>query len=256
MLGGPTQTNKTLFGSLQLAADIRSDRDEVSPRVMSYRPPIAGSDRHRSWRASRFTRDAAAATSSTAVFGGALPTGTDPAQHPGAEAVGARLHARRLARMQTLIPASEKDRLAAHAVRRSSSWRRACGRRTADRWPNTGSLHRSRRCRRRTPNTSSGQMTLVRPCSRPAVGRRLLRPQHAQQPPAPGPRPQPAPPDQDRVRLRPAFASRRSCGPRGRTGSCSRGPSRARRSEATHSRRRTTRRATAIPRRTPRRATG
>ena len=42
MLGGPTQTNKTLFGSLQLAADVRSDRDEVAPRMLSYRPPLAG----------------------------------------------------------------------------------------------------------------------------------------------------------------------------------------------------------------------
>ena len=39
MLGGPTQTSKTTFGSLQLAADVRSDRDEVAPRVLSYRPP-------------------------------------------------------------------------------------------------------------------------------------------------------------------------------------------------------------------------
>ena len=54
MLGGPTQTNKTMFGSLQLAADTRSDRDEVSPRVMSYRPPIAGSDVAAA-RGSRFT---------------------------------------------------------------------------------------------------------------------------------------------------------------------------------------------------------
>src|SRR5204862_8263263 len=27
-LGGPTQTERTMFGSLQLAADVRSDRDE------------------------------------------------------------------------------------------------------------------------------------------------------------------------------------------------------------------------------------
>jgi len=44
MLGGPTQTNKTMFGSLQLAADVRSDRDEVAPRVMSYKAPISGTD--------------------------------------------------------------------------------------------------------------------------------------------------------------------------------------------------------------------
>ena len=53
LLGGPlslsspeclsTMSNrcKTPFGSLQLAADIRSDRDEVAPRVMSYLDPNA-----------------------------------------------------------------------------------------------------------------------------------------------------------------------------------------------------------------------
>ena len=40
-LGGPAATTKTPFGSLQLAADIRSDRDEVAPRVMSYLAPNA-----------------------------------------------------------------------------------------------------------------------------------------------------------------------------------------------------------------------
>jgi hypothetical protein len=43
VLGGPQNTtNKTPFGSLQLAADIRSDRDEVSPRIMSYLDPTPG----------------------------------------------------------------------------------------------------------------------------------------------------------------------------------------------------------------------
>ena len=41
-LGGPNFPNPTPFGSLQLAADIRSDRDEVGPRVLSYLAPIAG----------------------------------------------------------------------------------------------------------------------------------------------------------------------------------------------------------------------
>jgi hypothetical protein len=38
-LGGKASATKTPFGSLQLAADIRSDRDEISPRVMSYLDP-------------------------------------------------------------------------------------------------------------------------------------------------------------------------------------------------------------------------
>jgi hypothetical protein len=41
VLGGPSTTKPTPFGSLQLAADVRSDRDEVSPRVLSYLAPDA-----------------------------------------------------------------------------------------------------------------------------------------------------------------------------------------------------------------------
>ncbi len=39
VLGGAASASKTPFGSLQLAADIRSDRDEVAPRVLSYLDP-------------------------------------------------------------------------------------------------------------------------------------------------------------------------------------------------------------------------
>lgn len=39
VLGGLATATKTPFGSLQLAADIRSDRDEVSPRILSYLAP-------------------------------------------------------------------------------------------------------------------------------------------------------------------------------------------------------------------------
>ncbi len=42
VLGGPNFANPTPFGSLQLAADIRSDRDEVAPRVLSYLGPAIG----------------------------------------------------------------------------------------------------------------------------------------------------------------------------------------------------------------------
>ena len=42
MLGGPNFANPTPFGSLQLAADGRSARDEVAPRVLSYFPPAIG----------------------------------------------------------------------------------------------------------------------------------------------------------------------------------------------------------------------
>jgi len=41
-LGGPSSGSPTPFGSLHLAADIRSDRDEISPRVLSYLAPKSG----------------------------------------------------------------------------------------------------------------------------------------------------------------------------------------------------------------------
>jgi len=44
MLGGAASGTKTPFGYLALAADIRSDRDEVAPRVLSYHAPVASSD--------------------------------------------------------------------------------------------------------------------------------------------------------------------------------------------------------------------
>jgi len=40
LLGGPTRSDATPFQSLQLAADVRSDRDEVAPRTLSYRPTL------------------------------------------------------------------------------------------------------------------------------------------------------------------------------------------------------------------------
>jgi hypothetical protein len=116
-LGGPPATTRTAFGSLQLAADVRADRDEVAPRVMSYLDPLpAETD------ISRARQPLYPETQPLAVFnrlfGGALPPGTTAADT-------ARLLAQKLsvldfmradlARLQTMIPASEKDRLAAHA---------------------------------------------------------------------------------------------------------------------------------------------
>ena len=115
VLGGPTRMDATRFGSLQLAADVRSDRDEVAPRTLSYRPPLAGQT-----DIGKARQPMAAETQPlnvyTRIFGGAMMTGTD----------GAKILAQKmsmldylradLARMQTLIPASEKDRLAAHAT--------------------------------------------------------------------------------------------------------------------------------------------
>jgi len=117
MLGGPTTTARTAFGSLQLAADVRADRDEVAPRVLSYLDPLPGQA-----DISRARQPLYPETQPIAVFnrlfGGALPPGTSAAD-------AARLLAHKLsvvdfmrsdlARLRTLVPASEKVRLDAHA---------------------------------------------------------------------------------------------------------------------------------------------
>jgi hypothetical protein len=116
-LGGPAATARTPFGSLQLAADVRADRDEIAPRVLSYLDPLSGQT-----DISRARQPLYPETQPIAVFnrlfGGALPPGTTAADM-------ARLLAQKLsvldfmradlARLQAMIPASEKDRLAAHA---------------------------------------------------------------------------------------------------------------------------------------------
>ncbi|HXU05879.1 MAG TPA: DUF1552 domain-containing protein, partial [Polyangia bacterium] len=114
VLGGPTQTNKTMFGSLQLAADVRSDRDEVAPRVMCYKAPVAGSDIGQ--RRQPQYAETQPLNVFNRVFGGSLPTGTDP-QKVLAQKLSVLDYMRKdLARMQTLIPATEKDRLTTHAT--------------------------------------------------------------------------------------------------------------------------------------------
>jgi len=119
MLGGPTQTNKTMFGSLQLAADVRSDRDEVAPRVMSYKAPIAGSDVLQ--RRQPLHAETQPLNVFNRVFGGALPTGTDPQRILAQKLSVCDFMKRDIARMQTLIPATEKDRLATTMCSASSS---------------------------------------------------------------------------------------------------------------------------------------
>jgi hypothetical protein len=108
-LGGPTQTNKTMFGSLQLAADVRSDRDEVAPRVMSYKPPIAGSMALQ--RRQPLYAETQPLNVFNRVFGGALPTGTDPQKVLAQKLSVCDFMRKDIARLQNLIPASEKDRL-------------------------------------------------------------------------------------------------------------------------------------------------
>jgi len=117
VLGGPASSSMTTVGSLQLAADIRADRDEVAPRVLSYLDPLPGvADISQARQPLYPTTQPLDVFNS--LFGGALPPGTTSADT-------ARLLAQKLsvldfmrndlARLQTLIPASEKTRLAAHA---------------------------------------------------------------------------------------------------------------------------------------------
>ena len=114
-LGGTGRTDATPFGSLQLAADVRSDRDEVAPRTLSYRPVLAGQSDISKARQPMST-ETKPLNVYTRVFGGPTMTGTD----------GAKILAQKksvldylrsdLARMQTLVPSSEKVRLEAHAA--------------------------------------------------------------------------------------------------------------------------------------------
>src|SRR5215471_16709947 len=114
-LGGPGTSAPTPFGSLALAADIRSDRDEVAPRVLSYKPPINNPDI--TLARQPIYAEAQPLNTYNRVFGGALPTGNDMS----AANLDRRLSVLDfmrgdLARMQKLVPASEKNRLAAHAT--------------------------------------------------------------------------------------------------------------------------------------------
>jgi hypothetical protein len=118
LLGGPASAVHTAFGSLQLAADIRADRDEVAPRVMSYLDPLPNQTDILKARQPLYP-DTQPLAVFNRLFGGALPPGTTAAD-------AARLLAQKLsvldfmrgdlARLRTLIPASEKARLDQHAA--------------------------------------------------------------------------------------------------------------------------------------------
>jgi hypothetical protein len=110
-LGGPSQPNPTMFGSLQLGADVRSDRNEVAPRVLSYQTPIAGSDPLT--RRQPLYPDTSPYNVFGRIFGGPLPTGADPKKILAQKQSVIDFMRKDIARLQTLIPASEKDRLSA-----------------------------------------------------------------------------------------------------------------------------------------------
>jgi hypothetical protein len=117
VLGGPSSSTRTPFGSLQLAADIRSDRSEVSPRVMSYGVPSANQPDINLARKPLYP-ETQPLNVYRRIFGAAAGVPLDEAQ---ATALlgrkGSVLDFMRsdLTRMRGLIPASEKDKLDAHA---------------------------------------------------------------------------------------------------------------------------------------------
>jgi hypothetical protein len=114
LLGGPTQPNRTLYGSLQLAADIRSDRDEVAPRVMSYRAPVAG---QRDFGLARqpLYPETQPLNVYRRVFGDVVPAGVNIAQVLAQKQSVLDYMRSDLARLRNLVPASQRDRLAVHA---------------------------------------------------------------------------------------------------------------------------------------------
>ncbi len=116
-LGGPNFPKPTPFGSLQLAADVRSDRDEVGPRVLSYLAPIKGQTDPNIARQPLYP-ETSPLNVYTRIFGGALPTGSTT--NTNAQILAQKLSVvtylqSDLARLKTLVPSSEKDRLTAHA---------------------------------------------------------------------------------------------------------------------------------------------
>jgi hypothetical protein len=110
---GAPMNQRTMFGSLQLAADIRSDRDEIAPRVLSYLPPTTNSDINLARQP--LYAETQPITTFNRIFGGALPTGTDTAALLANRMSVLDFMRKDLARMQTLVPSSEKPKLDVHA---------------------------------------------------------------------------------------------------------------------------------------------
>src|SRR3954447_1952493 len=116
VLGGAGSASKTPFGSLQLAADIRSDRDEVSPRVMSYLDSVPGQSDLNQARRPLYPETQPLNTFSR-IFGG--PVGGSPVDVM-------KVMAQRksvldfmrgdLRRLRGLAPAAERPRLDAQAA--------------------------------------------------------------------------------------------------------------------------------------------
>jgi len=113
-LGGAASTIKTPFGSIALAADIRSDRDEVAPRVLSYRPPLANSDPNLARQP--IYPETQPLNTYNRIFGGSLPMGQNGAAILEQKLSVLDFMRGDLARMKSVVPSSQRDRLAVHTT--------------------------------------------------------------------------------------------------------------------------------------------
>jgi hypothetical protein len=113
-LGGPNSATPTPFGSLQLAADIRSDRDEIAPRVLSYLAPRRGVSDPSMARQPLHPETSPLRTYSR-LFTAALPGGGIASSALAHDLSALGYMKRDLARLRAVIPASEKDKLDAYA---------------------------------------------------------------------------------------------------------------------------------------------
>lgn len=116
MLGGAgaDAASRTPFGHLALAADIRSDRDEVAPRVLSYNAPVNASDI--SLARQPIYPETQPLNTFKRIFGDTMPQGMDTSALLAQKLSVLDFMRGDLARMNQIVPASEKDRLAAHAM--------------------------------------------------------------------------------------------------------------------------------------------
>lgn len=111
--------NRTPIGSLQLAADVRSDRDEIAPRVLSYRPPT-GTDASFDAAVLSAARQPMAPETQpvntyTRLFGQALPPGSDMTAIFNRKRSILDFVRSDLARLNALVPSSERPKLQIHA---------------------------------------------------------------------------------------------------------------------------------------------
>ena len=113
-LGGPSFGSPTPFGSLQLAADIRSDRDEISPRVLSYLAPKTGVTDPNLARQPLYPETSPLNVYSR-LFAAALPAAGSSAGLLAHDLSALNYMRRDLARLRSIAPASEKGKLDAYA---------------------------------------------------------------------------------------------------------------------------------------------